>query len=445
MEASSDTNYIPPNGITIALMGATGTGKSTFANLASGTWDLQVADNLKSCTTTVEHTKPFYLDGVPVTLIDTPGFDDSVVSDSDILKSIASYLAASFEKGFKLSGVIYMHRISDYKMGGISRRNFSMFRKLCGDQNLKNVMIVTNMWAEVSPAVGEARELELMTDDLLFKAAYEKGAGFMRHDNTAESAHRIIRRIIKNHPEALRIQQELVEEKKDIIDVEAFGVLDRDMERLRMKHKEQLQTLQRQLDLALENKDAETQEELRSVRLEMVNKVVAMNKKHDALSQEYREEKKKADAKIQELVLAIQDERKRAAENQSRFEEIDAERRRENQQMLNTLRLMQDRLEQQAAQAQRDREHQQELDRRERAHQQELERIRQENDRLKFEQLLAQQQRMEKRVYRDEYQDRAHSGVGWQASDSDGSLYASEATEGKRKVGKRGFLKRIFG
>lgn len=56
---------------------------------------MPVASNLKSCTTKVEHTKPFYVDGVPVTLIDTPGFDDSVVADSDILKSIASYLAAS--------------------------------------------------------------------------------------------------------------------------------------------------------------------------------------------------------------------------------------------------------------------------------------------------------------------------------------------------------------
>ena len=57
---------------------------------------MAVASNLKSCTINVEHTKPFYVDGVPVTLIDTPGFDDSIVADSDILKSIASYLAASY-------------------------------------------------------------------------------------------------------------------------------------------------------------------------------------------------------------------------------------------------------------------------------------------------------------------------------------------------------------
>jgi hypothetical protein len=43
----------------------------------------------------------------------------------------------------KLSGLIYVHRISDVLMGGISSRNFRMFRKLCGDDTLKNVVIVT--------------------------------------------------------------------------------------------------------------------------------------------------------------------------------------------------------------------------------------------------------------------------------------------------------------
>ncbi|CAL1717191.1 unnamed protein product [Somion occarium] len=389
---------IPTNGITIALMGATGTGKSTFANLACGWDDLAVASNLKSCTTEVAHTRTFFVDDFPVTMIDTPGFDDSKVPDSDILKSIASYLAASFEKGFKLSGIIYMHRISDFKMGGISLRNFSMFRKLCGDPNLKNVVIVTNMWSEVSLAIGEARERELKTDDQLFKPAYDKGAKFMRHDNTVESAHSIIRSIIKNHPEAFRIQQELVEERKDIIDVDAFVVLDTEMEKMRLQHKKELQDLKHDLERALENKDKETQAELRKVQSETLSKLAAMDTKHQSLSREYKEEKRKADERIQELMTVIHEERKRAEENHRRMEEMEAERKRENQQMLHTLQIVQDRLTQQAAQEKLEREHRQELESREREHHLELERIRLENERLKQEQIQAHQQRMERQL-----------------------------------------------
>ena len=45
-----------------------------------------------SCTSAVEITPPFLLDGRRARLIDTPGFDDSTVSDADILQEIAAYL-----------------------------------------------------------------------------------------------------------------------------------------------------------------------------------------------------------------------------------------------------------------------------------------------------------------------------------------------------------------
>lgn len=50
-----------------------------------------------------------------------------------------------YEQGGTLAGVLYFHRISDFEMGEISMRNLNMFRKLCGDGTLQNVVIVTNM------------------------------------------------------------------------------------------------------------------------------------------------------------------------------------------------------------------------------------------------------------------------------------------------------------
>jgi len=90
----------------------------------------------------------------------------------------------------KLSGLIYVHRISDVRMGGISGRNFRMFRKLCGDDTLKNIVIVTNMWGEVGQAKGQMREAELKNK--FFKPTLDKGAQMLRHDNTVESAHNIL-------------------------------------------------------------------------------------------------------------------------------------------------------------------------------------------------------------------------------------------------------------
>jgi hypothetical protein len=49
------------------------------------------------------------------------------------------------------------------------------------------VVLLTNMWGEVSHEVGEARERELTSN--FFKPALDKGAQLVRHHNTEQSAH----------------------------------------------------------------------------------------------------------------------------------------------------------------------------------------------------------------------------------------------------------------
>ena len=99
-----------------------------------------------------------------------------------------------YEGGTTLAGVIYIHRISDYRFVGIAARNFKRFRDLCGETTLKNVVVVTNMWGDVSPEDGAARENELFSG--FFKPVFERGARMARHYNTAQSAHEVIQRIM---------------------------------------------------------------------------------------------------------------------------------------------------------------------------------------------------------------------------------------------------------
>ena len=51
--------------------------------------------NLGSCTAEVQRADEFSLDRRGVILIDTPGFDDTSKSDTEILKLIAAFLAAT--------------------------------------------------------------------------------------------------------------------------------------------------------------------------------------------------------------------------------------------------------------------------------------------------------------------------------------------------------------
>jgi len=63
--------------------------------MASGS-NLRIGVSLESCTAEVQLADEFTLDRRPVILIDTPGFDDTNKSDTDILKLIAAFLATTW-------------------------------------------------------------------------------------------------------------------------------------------------------------------------------------------------------------------------------------------------------------------------------------------------------------------------------------------------------------
>ena len=91
-------------------MGATGSGKTSvsgafpvitaethpvylqFINLASGS-SLPIGIGLEPYTADIELGNEFTLDGRVITLVDTPGFDDTPKCDGEILKIIAAFLA----------------------------------------------------------------------------------------------------------------------------------------------------------------------------------------------------------------------------------------------------------------------------------------------------------------------------------------------------------------
>jgi len=72
--------------------------------MASGS-HLRIGVNLESCTAEVQLADEFTLDRRPVILIDTPGFDDTNKSDTDVLKLIAAFLATTWVAFFTVNPI----------------------------------------------------------------------------------------------------------------------------------------------------------------------------------------------------------------------------------------------------------------------------------------------------------------------------------------------------
>ncbi|KAJ2930867.1 hypothetical protein H1R20_g6235, partial [Candolleomyces eurysporus] len=311
---------------TIAVMGATGSGKTTFINLASNS-SLPTSDGLRSCTEVVTATTPFDIDGRRVVLVDTPGFDDTVRSDSDILKLIADFLASSYKDGHKLAGLLFLHRISDFRMGGISLKNFRAFRKLCGEQTLRNVVLVTNMWGSVNPQVGAQREQELLTqDDLGFKSALEKGAKMMRHDGSGQSVSDILRYILgNNNPMALQIQREIVDERKDVSQTAAAAEIERELRAERERQKAEAERIRLEMEAAARARAEQARRQLEAEAWRIQQEVARI----EAERRRAQEQMERERLERERLILAQEEARRiEAARIQREHELALAEQRR---------------------------------------------------------------------------------------------------------------------
>jgi chromosome segregation ATPase len=174
-------------------------------------------------------------------------------------------------------------------MTGVSRRNFGIFRKLCGDNPLQNVVIVTNMWGGLTVEVGNQREAELTKEDDFFKPVLDKGARMARHENTVLSAKKITRLILGNHPLPLRIQEELVKEHMIISETSAGEELDRVINAQIKKHQDEIHILKEEIGQAMRDKDEEVRKALEDEMKGLQGKVEGLQEDRGRLESDYKQ------------------------------------------------------------------------------------------------------------------------------------------------------------
>ncbi|KAI6021210.1 P-loop containing nucleoside triphosphate hydrolase protein [Pisolithus marmoratus] len=304
-----------------SVMGVTGSGKSTFINCASES-DLPVGKGLESCTFDVQTSKPFYLNKRMVTLIDTPGFDDTNRKERDVLTHISAYLANTYEQGVKLTGIIYMHRISDTRMTGTSRRNFSLFRELCGKDAFKNILIVTNMWRDDDLVVFNERERELATDDKYYKPMLDGGARMVRHNGTPASAKDIISQLINNGEVTLVSQREIVEEHKEFSGTAVGKELTRALEEQAEEYDTELQKLHAGLEASTRDKDEQKRQVAQDDLQKKREEIESIKSRIENMEQTFKDEK----ARLLAIIADME------AEKLTHMERIrDLEKQREEQ------------------------------------------------------------------------------------------------------------------
>jgi hypothetical protein len=110
-----------------------------------------------------------------------------------------------------------------------------MFEAICGKGALRNVVLTTTMWDRVPQETCLKRETQLRTH--LWRSMLSRGCRIARFDSTWESAWTIIDGFSAESRRSLRLQREIVDEKKDLSLTSAFAALySRFKAKFRRKH-----------------------------------------------------------------------------------------------------------------------------------------------------------------------------------------------------------------
>jgi hypothetical protein len=128
-----------------------------------------------------------------VTLIDTPGHDDTSRSDSEVLELVMFWLKkAGIEKN-SVKGVIFIHRITDNRIIW-HLRSFIILKKMFGPKYLDHFVVATTMWDTVDLGSGEDRERYLKRN---IGRTIAEGVKTCRHDRKKASAEEIVRQLLQ--------------------------------------------------------------------------------------------------------------------------------------------------------------------------------------------------------------------------------------------------------
>ena len=291
-------------------------------------------------------------------MIDTPGFDDTNRSDIDTLKTISTHLSASFVNGVRISGIIYLHRISDNRLGKTGFQNLRMFKKLSGAATWPNTVLGTCGWQNDQHEHGERRELELMGNYNYFGEMISRGAKIIRvaeHGTGIDEQKRsalcvisyLILQKISRPAVELAIQRELVIDGK-CLDATSAGreALD-DLGRSECQLARQLQGTRQDMQEALDRRDEKHVQELRNLEEDCKRRVESSKRQQESLRTSLME---MHSAEVQRIQTKLNDmeieQRDLLARKRQELEDMeDSLRRMREQSALDTARWEKQRLD----------------------------------------------------------------------------------------------------
>ncbi|KAK4222633.1 hypothetical protein QBC38DRAFT_489368 [Podospora fimiseda] len=178
-----------------------------------------IADSRRETVTQDAVSVSCTIDRRPVTLIDTPGFNDKDRTEVQILRLISKHLMEKYQEGTKLNGIIFLQPIvSTSRVTGSEATITRLFKALLGRDSFDRVVIAGTHWYNIQNGPPTEAERQTALKRIAERTACEelwgdmvaKGAQAVPYLNTQEDARRIVSVVSGFRAKDILIQKELM-------------------------------------------------------------------------------------------------------------------------------------------------------------------------------------------------------------------------------------------
>ena len=194
-------------------------------------------------------------------------------------------------------------------MEGSALKNLRMFQSLCGQKVLGNVLLTTTQWSKVDPAEAALRENRLRNQDF-WGGLIDKGATLQRFYGTRESGLQLIHKLMSNTPTSLDIQDQIVERNMTLLETDAGKHINEELIAQEKKHKEEVESLEKERQAAIKAKDDEMNEILAAEQAKAQKKLEEAVAEKKMLAELHAAEIKKREAEDQKKLAKAAAEKK---------------------------------------------------------------------------------------------------------------------------------------
>lgn len=164
-------------------------------------------------------------------------------------------ICGRYERHITINGVLWLHRITDPRFTGSGLRNLNVLKSLVGEENFRNVRLITTFWSAVDAATGLSRTRELESRNEFWKTMIEQGSQICKYENNTTSAHAIITSVLGNQRSVLELQKELVDQSRALWQTAAGRVVESGLLDFQKKIEDQLREIQAELAESTRAKD----------------------------------------------------------------------------------------------------------------------------------------------------------------------------------------------